>query len=104
MRATVKSNWSATILVCSKCTKKLKGGFGEKGRTPLAKALKAIGGGKKRKSAFGVIETRCFGICPKGAVVAVDAAHPGTWLLVREGTPVEEAAELLGVVEKSSSS
>jgi hypothetical protein len=46
-----------------------------------------------------VIETRCFGICPKGAVVAVDTAHPGTWHLVREGTPIEDAAEMLGLPE-----
>ncbi len=97
MRRTVPSNWSSTVLVCAKCSKKLKGGFGENGRMPLAKALKRLGGGKKRKAPFGVIETRCFGICPKGAVVAVDAAHPGIWHLVREGTPIEEVAELLGL-------
>jgi predicted metal-binding protein len=97
MRTTINSNWATTILVCAKCSKKLKGGFGDKGRTPLAKALKQRGGGKKRKAPFGVIETRCFGICPKGAVVAVDAAHPGTWHLVREGLPIDDAAALLGV-------
>jgi predicted metal-binding protein len=97
MRSTIHSNWSTTVLVCSKCSKKLKGGFGEKGCTPLAKALKKLGGSKKRKAPFGVIETRCFGICPKGAVVVVDTAHPGRWHLVREGSAIEEVAELLGL-------
>ncbi|HEY0271173.1 MAG TPA: hypothetical protein VGC10_09320 [Sphingomonas sp.] len=97
MRTSIHSNWATTILVCSKCSKKLGGGFGETGKVPLAKALKTRGGGRKRKAPFGVVETRCFGICPKGAVVAVDAAHPGTWHLIRAGTPIDEAAETLGL-------
>ncbi|WBO21445.1 hypothetical protein [Sphingomonas abietis] len=97
MKSTIRSNWSATILVCAKCSKKLGGGFGEKKRAPLAKLLRKLGGGKKRKSSFGVIETRCLGICPKGAVTVIDAAHPGKWLLVEEGTPVEDVAERLGL-------
>jgi predicted metal-binding protein len=97
VKLSVRSNWSATILVCGKCSKKLGGGFGEKGRTPLAKALRKLGGGKKRKADFGVIETRCLGVCPKGAVTVIDAAHPGKWMLVEEGTPVDEVAERLGL-------
>ena len=95
MKLSVRSNWSATILVCGKCSKKLGGGFGDKGRTPLAKLLKTLGGGKKRKAGFGVIETRCLGVCPKGAVTVIDAAHPGKWMLVEEGAPVDEVAERL---------
>ena len=37
---TLRSNWSDAILVCAKCSKKLDGGFGPKGKTPLAKALR----------------------------------------------------------------
>lgn len=98
MKSHIRSNWSATILVCGKCSKKLHGGFGEKGRTPLAKLLRTLGGGKKRKAEFGVIETRCLGICPKGAVTVIDAAHPGKWLLVEEGAPVEDVVERLGLM------
>ena len=97
MKATVRSNWSTTVLVCAKCSKKLGGGFGEKGKTPLAKALKQLGGGKKRKAPFGVVETKCLGICPKGAVTVVDAAHPGLWLVVEAGTEMEVVAERLGL-------
>jgi predicted metal-binding protein len=97
VKSHIRSNWSATILVCGKCSKKLDGGFGEKGRTPLAKLLRRLGGGKKRKAEFGVIETRCLGICPKGAVTVIDAAHPGKWLLVEEGAPVEDVVERLGL-------
>jgi hypothetical protein len=39
-RESVAANWSAAILVCGKCSKKVGGGFGPKGKTSLAKALK----------------------------------------------------------------
>jgi predicted metal-binding protein len=97
MKISVRSNWSATVLVCGKCSKKIDGGFGEKGRTTLTRALKTLGGGKRRKSGFGVIETRCLGVCPKGAVTVIDAAHPGEWMLVEKGTPIQEVAERLGL-------
>lgn len=97
MKDAVRSHWTATILVCGKCSKKLGGGFGEKGSTSLAKALCKRGGGKKRKAAFGVIETRCLGVCPKGAVTVIDAAHPGQWLLIEEGTPTDMVTEQLGL-------
>jgi predicted metal-binding protein len=97
VKLSVRSNWSATILVCGKCSKKIGGGFGEKGRMPLAKVLRKLGGGKKRKADFGVIETRCLGVCPKGAVTVIDAAHPGKWMLVEEGASADEVAERLGL-------
>ncbi len=97
MKSHVRSNWSATVLVCAKCSRKVGGGFGDKGKTPLAKLLRTIGGGKKRKAAFGVIETGCLGICPKRAVMVVDAAHPERWLLVEQGSAVEDVAERLGL-------
>ncbi len=97
MKHSVKSNWTATVLVCGKCSKKLGGGFGEKGRTPLAKALRKLCGKAKRKAPFGVIETRCLGVCPKGAVTVIDAAHPGCWQLIEEGTPIEDVAQTLGL-------
>ncbi len=97
-RDNIKSQWTATILVCRKCTKKVGGGFGEKGKTPLAKALrKRAGKDSKRKALYGVIETGCLGVCPRDAVIVVDAAHPGKWTAVREGTPVEDVAERLGL-------
>jgi predicted metal-binding protein len=98
LRDTVGSHWSAAILVCGKCSRKLGGGFGEKGKTPLAKALrKRAGKGKKRKADYGVVEVGCLGICPKRAAVTIDGAHPDEWLLVREGTPVDEVAQRLGL-------
>jgi predicted metal-binding protein len=98
MKTLVRANWSKTVLVCGKCSKKLGGGFGEKRDTSLVRLLRKFGGGKKRKSAFGVIETKCLGICPKGAVVTVDAAHPGRWQLIEAGTPEDRVVERLGLL------
>jgi len=99
-RDSIESRWATTILVCRKCTKRLDGGFGKKGRTSLAKLLrKHAGGGWRRKAAFGVVEARCLGVCPRDAVVVVDGAHPGRWQLIRAGTPVEDVLERLGLGE-----
>lgn len=92
----VPSRWGRVVLVCAKCSKKVGGGFGAKGRTPLAKALKkALGKGRKAK--LSVVAVKCLGVCPKDAVTMVDARSPGEWLVVRAGTPVDEVvAQLAG--------
>ena len=93
----VRSNWSNTVLVCKKCSKKLDGGFGPKGRTPLAKALRQELGLKKgRKGALGVVEVKCLGVCPKGAVTVVNGAAPGAWMLVEAGAALSEVADTIG--------
>uniref|UniRef100_UPI0035CB6A2B hypothetical protein n=1 Tax=uncultured Sphingomonas sp. TaxID=158754 RepID=UPI0035CB6A2B len=95
---TVRSGWSDTLLVCRKCSKKLGGGFGPKGRTGLAKALRAeLGVRKGRKGALGILEVKCLGVCPKGAVTLVDGAAPGEWLLVPAGRPIATVVEELGL-------
>jgi predicted metal-binding protein len=90
---TVRSDWANTVLVCRKCSKKIGGGFGPKGRTPLSKALRQELGLKKgRKGALGVVEVKCLGVCPKDAVTLVNGAKPGEWLVVRRGTDVSAVA------------
>lgn len=90
------SRWQGSVLVCGKCSKKLGGGFGEKGRTPLAKMLRAVLGLKKgRKAERGVVEVKCLGICPKNAVVMVDGARPDRWLLVPAGADATEVVATL---------
>ena len=97
MKTRVRSDWQGALLVCGKCSKKVGGGFGAKGKTGLAKALAAAtGGGKRRKDRLGIIETKCLGICPKGAVVVVDTARPGEWLLVPAGTAINDVVALVG--------
>lgn len=93
---TVRSDWANTLLVCKKCSKKLGGGFGPKGKTPLAKALRQdLGVRKGRKGALGIVEVKCLGVCPKGAVTVVNGSKPGEWLLVSEGAAIEEIAAAL---------
>ena len=102
MKAQVASRWRSVALVCGKCSRKLDGGFGASGDVPLAKALRReLGLGKGRKAAAGVVEVKCLGICPRRAVVALDARRPERWLLVRPGTPVVEVASALGLDGRS---
>jgi predicted metal-binding protein len=98
MRDHISSDWQAAILVCGKCSKKVKGGFGPKGKTRLAEALRECSNGRKgRKADLGVIETGCLKICPKNAVMVVDGNRPKDWLIVEAGTPVGQVAARLGL-------
>lgn len=98
LKRSVRSNWSNTVLVCSKCSKKLGGGFGPKGRTPLAKALrKHLGLRKGRKGAAGIVEVKCLGVCPRGAVTVVNGAASREWLLVPEEADLDAVAGELGL-------
>ncbi|MES3081610.1 (2Fe-2S) ferredoxin domain-containing protein [Sphingomonas faeni] len=90
------SRWQGSVLVCGKCSKKLDGGFGEKGRTSLVKLLRqALGVKKGRKADRGVVEVKCLGVCPKNAVVMVDGARPDRWMLVPAGADVDEVVATL---------
>lgn len=94
----LQSRWSGAILVCSKCSKRLGGGFGPKGKTSLGKALRRRFGLRKgRKSPVGLIEVKCLGVCPSGAVTLVDTSHPDMWRLVPKGADVEALGRDLGL-------
>ena len=96
MKAEVTAKWHGAVLVCAKCSKRVGGGFGKKGRTALAKELRREPGfGKGRKAAVGVVEVKCLGICPRDAVVLVDTRAPRTWRLVRPGSDVAALAGTL---------
>ena len=77
--------WTDIVLVCRKCSKKLAGGFGPEGDETLPRALKralrATGSRSTR-----VIETKCLGLCPKGAVAILPTRTPGAMLVVPKGT------------------
>ena len=98
----IKADWNDVVLVCRKCSKKLKGGFGPDGDDTLAKALRQeiarSDGGKPRKpkrrgTHIAIIEVGCLDVCPKNAVVTINASTPGEWVLVPRGT---DAADVLG--------
>lgn len=94
---TIPSNWQGAVMVCRKCSKRLGGGFGPKGKQSLAKALRQEKRSKKgRKGSFGVVEVPCLGICPRGAVTLIDGARPERWLIVPKGEDVAVLADQLG--------
>lgn len=95
-----KSRWTGMVLVCGKCSRKIDGGFGADGRTPLAKALRKRAG-KGRKATYGVIETKCLKLCPKRAVAVVDAACPDRWLVVEVGEPLDVIAQRIGMADQA---
>ncbi|MFN3352223.1 MAG: hypothetical protein ACK4Z5_01335 [Brevundimonas sp.] len=102
---TANTRWREVVLVCRKCQKKLDGGFGPDGDQSLKKALKRylkpeMKVGKGRKAELAVIETGCFDICPKGAVVAVNAARPDAVLIVPPGIDLLELRQKLGVTDR----
>lgn len=102
LSAHLRSNWSNAILVCGKCSKRLGGGFGPRRRTPLAKALrKHLGLRKGRKGAAGIVEVKCLGVCPRGAVTVINGAGPREWLLVPEGADLDAVASELGLLVAS---
>lgn len=99
LKTRARANWSNTVLVCAKCSKRLGGGFGPKGRQPLGKALrKHLGLGKGRKAAAGVVDVKCLGVCPRGGVTMVNAAASREWLIVPAGADLDEVAREAGLV------
>ena len=96
----VRSDWSNTLLVCKKCSKRAGGGFGPRGRTPLAKALrKHLDLKKGRKATLGIVEVKCLGVCPHGAVTVINGRAPREWLLVKTGADLDEVAEVIGLAD-----
>jgi predicted metal-binding protein len=87
--------WRMVVLVCRKCGKRQKGGFGEKRhdtlKTHLRQALRAAG----RRRDVRVIETSCLGVCPKHGVTALNASRPQTLHIVPIGIEAEAALRRL---------
>lgn len=92
------TRWREVILVCRKCSKKLDGGFGPDGDKTLKKALRRyLKAGKGRKSELAVVGADCFDICPRNAVVAVNARRPDELLIVPAGADLFEVKARLGL-------
>jgi predicted metal-binding protein len=82
----VPSPWRDVILVCRKCSKKLDGGFGPDGDESLGRALKHSLRRSGQRRLARVIETKCLGVCPRGAVTVLRDSRPGEMLAVPRGT------------------
>lgn len=78
----VATPWREVVLICGKCSRKLDGGFGRKGkhalRAELKDALRAAG----RRRSVRVAETGCLGLCPKRAVSVLRGGRPDRILAI----------------------
>lgn len=105
----LKTRWSGVVLVCGKCQRKLKGGFGPGASRPLSKVLRralrdrhadrasvTTEGRKARRPRPLVIETKCLDVCPKGAVVVLPAGADGGTFVVPRGSSVAQIMVELG--------
>lgn len=101
--ATRPTHWRETLLICKKCSKKVKGGFGAKSRTRLKKALaEALKLRKGRRAAVGLIEVGCFDLCPKRAVTVAKGTEPGKLHVVPRGAPLDMIIARFGLNEPAN--
>ena len=97
-----KTRWNEVVLVCRKCSKKLKGGYGPDGDQTLKKALRRyLHAGKGRKADLAVVGADCFDVCPRNAVVAVNTRRPEELLIVPAGADLLEVKARLGLDDAS---
>jgi predicted metal-binding protein len=89
------ASWKSIILLCGKCARKMKGGYGAKGRDTLRTMLRETLREHGRRRDCKIIETRCMGICPRKAVTAVNAERPDTLFTIPKGTSPNEALSRL---------
>lgn len=92
---TYSTPWTAVLLLCGKCGRKMNGGYGEDGEASLRATLKRALKESGHKRDTHVIETRCMGICPKNAVTALNANVPGRLVTIPRGTAPDHALALL---------
>jgi len=98
----VKSDWTDVVLVCRKCAKKLKGGFGPDGDQTLPKALrtevarrdgaKPLKKLRRKGASVAIVEVSCLDVCPKNGALVIGAREPGRWRVIAPG---EDAGALL---------
>jgi predicted metal-binding protein len=79
----------------------MDGGYGTNGKESLRTVLREAFRKQGNRRDVRIIETRCMGICPKKAVTALNASHPGSILTIPKGTAATAAmAELLHQAEQ----
>jgi predicted metal-binding protein len=87
--------WSDVIILCRKCGKKCRGGFGPKRKDKLKDTLRQALRDAGRRRQVRVMETACLGVCPKDGVTALNATRPGTIHVIRTGTDGPDAVRTL---------
>jgi len=100
---TAKGPWREVLLVCRKCSGKLKGGFGPKEKDTLPDAFKQVLRDLKRRRDVRVLEVGCLGVCPKDAVTVVRGSAPAEMLVVPEGLDLMLlASRLVGLAQPAA--
>lgn len=98
MSAFCRADRTSRILVCATCSKRLGGGFGKGGKQSLATALrKAMGIRRFRRTPLSIIEVKCLGVCPRGAMTLADMRADGKLHLVARGADLNALAREIGV-------
>jgi predicted metal-binding protein len=93
--------WKTVILLCGKCSRKMDGGYGSKGKDTLRTVLRDALSVKGRRRDVRIIETKCMGVCPRKAVTALNARRPGRILTIPKGIATDEAmAQLMSEAEQ----
>jgi predicted metal-binding protein len=97
---TARPRRASPILICRKCLRRVEDG---KQIKRLLKAKAKSQGQEQSLKPARVVMTSCFGICPKHAVVVVNAVtlQRGEYLLVSDSKSAEAAAALLMPAEKA---
>jgi len=94
----VKADWSTAILVCSRCSRRLGGGFGIKGKQTLAKALRnRLGHRRWRRPRIAIVQVKCLGVCPRGGVAVANAMTPGEPRVAYPGDDPCSVVSALGI-------
>ena len=87
--------WREVFIICRKCGKKLRGGFGAKGKESLKDVLRQALRDSGQRRQVRIMETSCLGICPKHGVTALNASRPGTIHVIPRGSDGPEAVGTL---------
>jgi predicted metal-binding protein len=83
--------WKTVILLCGKCARKMRAGYGPSGKETLRTALREAFRENGHRRDLRIIETRCMGICPRKAVTALNASRPEKIFTIPRGTAATEA-------------
>ncbi len=87
--------WHDVIILCRKCGKKRRGGFGPKHKQPLKDILRQELRNIGQRRGVRVMETSCLGVCPKDGITALNATTPGTVHVIPIGTDGAAAVRTL---------
>lgn len=101
---TARGPWREVLLVCRKCSGKVKGGFGPKEKDAFPDAFKQVLRDLGRRRDVRVLEVGCLGVCPKDALTMIRGSAPAEMLVIPTGLDLMLlASRLIGPVQPATS-